>query len=83
MEGLKNESFEQAAIRELFEETGLTRTLAGPQIASRTFTMMLPSGETVFAEERFFMINANTVDPTAQGGVAMKRKSFAIIIGGQ
>ena len=58
----KNESFEQAVIRELFEETGLTRTLTGPQIASRTFTMMLPSGETVLADERFFMINANTVD---------------------
>ena len=63
----KNESFEQAAIRELFEETGLTRTLAGPQIASRTFTMMLPSGETVLAEERFFMINANTVDLDRSG----------------
>jgi len=63
----KNESFEQAAIRELFEETGLTRTLTGPQIASRTFTMMLPSGETVLAEERFFMINTNTVDLDRSG----------------
>ncbi|KYM71437.1 NUDIX hydrolase [Pantoea agglomerans] len=58
----KNESFEQAAIRELFEETGLIRTLTGPQIASQNFTMMLPSGETVLAEERFFMIDANTVE---------------------
>ncbi|UJL39231.1 NUDIX hydrolase [Pantoea agglomerans] len=58
----KNESFEQAAIRELFEETGLKETLTGPAVASRTFTMMLPSGETVLADERFFMINANTVD---------------------
>ncbi|WP_397324990.1 NUDIX hydrolase [Pantoea agglomerans] len=63
----KNESFEQVATRELFEETGLTRTLTGPQIASRTFTMMLLSGETVFAEERFFMINANTVDLDRSG----------------
>lgn len=29
--------------------------------------MMLPSGETVFAEERFFMINANTVDLDRSG----------------
>jgi len=57
-----NESFEQAALRELFEETGLTRTAAGPQIASRTFTMMLPSGENVLAEERFFIINTNKSD---------------------
>lgn len=57
-----NESFEQAALRELLEETGLIRTAAGPQIASRTFTMMLPSGETVLAEERFFIINTNKSD---------------------
>ena len=57
-----NESYEQAALRELFEETGLTRTAAGPQIASRTFTMMLPSGENVLAEERFFIINTNKSD---------------------
>ncbi|MEZ3498623.1 NUDIX hydrolase [Pantoea sp. KPR_PJ] len=63
----KNESFEQAALRELFEETGLKRTSAGPQIASRTFTMRLPSGETVLAEERFFIIIANTVDPDRSG----------------
>ncbi|QEW31670.1 NUDIX domain-containing protein [Erwinia billingiae] len=58
----KSESFEQAAIRELFEETGLKTTLTGPEIASRTFTMMLPSGETVVADERFFMINVDTVE---------------------
>jgi len=63
----KNESFEQAAIRELFEETGLIRTLTGPQIASQNFTMMLPSGETVLAEERFFMIDANTVELDLSG----------------
>jgi 8-oxo-dGTP pyrophosphatase MutT (NUDIX family) len=62
-----NESFEQAALRELLEETGLTRTLTGPQIASRTFTMMLPSGETVLAEERFFIIDADKSDLDRSG----------------
>lgn len=57
-----SESFEQAALRELREETGLIRTTAGPQVASRTFTMMLPSGETVLAEERFFIINTDKSD---------------------
>ena len=61
--GLKHdESYEQAALRELFEETGLTRKTAGPQIASRNFKMMLPSGETVLAEERFFIIHADKSD---------------------
>ncbi|WP_370425524.1 NUDIX hydrolase [Pantoea vagans] len=63
----KSESFEQAAIRELFEETGLLRTLTGPEIASRTFTMMLADGEKVVADERFFMIDANTVDLDRSG----------------
>lgn len=62
-----NESFEQAALRELFEETGLTRKTAGPQIASRTFPMMLPSGENVLAEERFFIITADKSDIDRSG----------------
>lgn len=62
-----NESFEQAALRELREETGLTRDSAGPQIASRTFEMMLPSGETVLAEERFFIIHADQWDIDRSG----------------
>lgn len=70
----KNESFEQAAIRELFEETGLIRTLTGPQIASQNFTMMLPSGETVLAEERFFMIDANTVELDRSGWISNEQE---------
>lgn len=62
-----NESYEQAALRELFEETGLTRRTAGPQVASRTFPMMLPSGENVLAEERFFIINADKSDIDRSG----------------
>jgi len=62
-----NESFEQAALRELREETGLTRDSAGPQIAARTFEMMLPSGETVLAEERFFIIHADQSDIDRSG----------------
>ena len=56
------ESYEQAAIRELFEETGMRTTSMDPPIASRTFTMQLPSGETVLAEERFFIIRRSQGD---------------------
>jgi len=51
-----NESYEQAALRELLEETGLERHSPGESVASRTFPVMLPNGETVLAEERFFLI---------------------------
>lgn len=69
-----NESFEQAALRELREETGLTRRSAGPQIDSRNFTMMLPSGETVLAEERFFVIYAEQSDIDCSGWSSNEKK---------
>ncbi|HCT2238281.1 TPA: NUDIX domain-containing protein [Klebsiella quasipneumoniae] len=62
-----NESFEQAALRELFEETGLIRKTTGPQIASRTFPMVLPSGENVLAEERFFIITTDKLEIDRSG----------------
>lgn len=62
-----NESFEQAALRELQEETGLKRDSAGAAAASRTFPMQLPDGETVLAEERFFIIHAEKTDIDCSG----------------
>lgn len=64
---VENESFEQAALRELREETGLIRESPGTQIAFRNFTMMLPSGETVLADERFFIIYADIPDTDCSG----------------
>ncbi|WP_082228439.1 NUDIX hydrolase, partial [Klebsiella variicola] len=69
-----NESFEQAALRELSEETGLTRRTAGPQVASRRFTMMLPSGETVLAEEHFFIIHTEKSDIDYSGWSSNEKK---------
>lgn len=62
-----NESFEQAALRELQEETGLKRDSAGAAAASRTFPMQLPDGESVLAEERFFIIHAEKTDIDCSG----------------
>jgi len=62
-----HETFEQAALRELLEETGLQRHAAGMSVASRTFTMMLPDGDTVLAEERFFIVRANKTDINRSG----------------
>lgn len=70
----QNESYEQAALRELFEETGLTKTTAGPQIASRNFEMMLPSGETVLAEERFFVVYADKSEIDRSGWSVNEKK---------
>jgi 8-oxo-dGTP diphosphatase len=50
------ETFAQAAIRELQEETGIQVTTVDAPIASREFVMQLPDGEQVVADERFFVI---------------------------
>jgi 8-oxo-dGTP pyrophosphatase MutT (NUDIX family) len=49
------ESFEDAARRELFEETGITAE-PGPQIARMTPEFITVQGEPVQADERFFLI---------------------------
>lgn len=50
------EGFEQAAIRELREETGIVTDRVGAPVAERAFVMTLASGEQVRAEERFFVV---------------------------
>ncbi len=50
-----DESFEDAARRELFEETGITAD-PGPQIAQMTPEFITVQGEPVQADERFFLV---------------------------
>lgn len=50
------ETFQQAACRELLEETGLIINNVGPCISTRSFEMRLPSSETVIADEQFFVV---------------------------
>ncbi|EGY4970783.1 NUDIX domain-containing protein [Salmonella enterica subsp. enterica serovar Derby] len=69
-----NESFEQAALRELREETGIIKNDVGPQVATRSFPMMLPSGETVLAEEHFFIVNVEKTDTDKTGWSNNERK---------
>ena len=54
------ETFHAAAIRELREETGIqVNTVVGP-VADRRFSMLLPSGETVFAVEQYFVVHVDS-----------------------
>jgi len=50
------ESLEQAAVRELAEETGLQRTSVGPEVARREVAFQLPDGEHVVSDERYFLV---------------------------
>ena len=50
------ETLEQAALRELVEETGLRRDSVGPEVARREVVLQLPDGEHVVQDERYFVV---------------------------
>lgn len=53
------ETLEDAAVRELMEETGMTIADAGRQVARREAVLQLPDGEHVLSDERYFVVHAN------------------------
>lgn len=53
------ESFEQAALRELWEETGIRARHLGPWVWSREGTLHFPDGPVLF-QERYFVIRVPT-----------------------
>lgn len=55
-----DESFEAAAVRELFEETGLNVQSVGRSIAFKEFLWQMPDGEHVLAVENYYVVNAAT-----------------------
>ncbi|MDJ0039157.1 MULTISPECIES: NUDIX hydrolase [Pantoea] len=63
----EGESFEQAAVRELYEETGIRQENVGPSVGERKFEMTLPSGECVLAHERFYVVTVSGDEINTQG----------------
>ncbi|HHW9100111.1 TPA: NUDIX hydrolase [Salmonella enterica] len=61
------ETFEQAAIRELCEETGVIRQSAGACVEERSFQMLLPSGENIEAREQFFIVQVSEPEINTTG----------------
>ncbi|MBX5157631.1 NUDIX domain-containing protein [Rhizobium sp. NZLR8] len=55
----KGETFEEAALRELEEETGFSGHDLTGEVGRRSFELQLTSGEVVWAEERFFGVRAH------------------------
>jgi 8-oxo-dGTP diphosphatase len=67
-----NETFLQAAKRELFEETGLqSADLIGQAVWKHEVSFQMPDGEYVLAEEHFFLIRI------ANPSISCENRTFA------
>jgi 8-oxo-dGTP pyrophosphatase MutT (NUDIX family) len=66
------ESFEDAARRELFEETGIAAD-PGPQIARMTPQFITVEGEPVQADERFFLVRVSEARIDTAGHTATEQ----------
>lgn len=66
------ESFQDAARRELFEETGITAD-PGPQIARMTPEFITVEGEPVQADERFFLVQVIDTAVSTAGHTALEQ----------
>jgi 8-oxo-dGTP pyrophosphatase MutT (NUDIX family) len=67
------ETFEQAAHRELWEETGIRAQTIGPEIGRRVFTLQMPDGEHVTADERFFLVKSGDASLSRDGWTALEQ----------
>ena len=70
------ESFEQAAVRELEEETGFRDTL-GPELFRRHIVMQLPTGDYVVSDERYFLVRAQSDALSNAGWTALEKEVMA------
>ncbi len=70
------ESFEQAARRELREETGLAVDALGESVVRPGFTMRMPDGEEVLSDERLFLVRVPASAPalSRDGWTSLERQ---------
>ena len=67
------ESFEDAAKRELREETGIDAD-PGEQIAQTTPQFVTPEGEPVQADERYFLVRVGSATISTEGHTQLERE---------
>jgi|SRR6516164_3260343 len=71
------ETFEEAAIRELREETGIRVTDTGAEVARRKLMLQLPNGELVIADERYFLVRSENATLSGEGWTVEEREVTA------
>ncbi len=68
------ETFEEAARRELSEETGIETNDVRPPIANREFVLQMYDGEQVISEERYFLVRAEGDAISREGWTELERE---------
>jgi 8-oxo-dGTP diphosphatase len=68
------ETFEDAARREMLEETGLSIADPGPEVARREASFRLTTGELVASDERFFLIRVRDLEVSSANWTALERE---------
>jgi 8-oxo-dGTP pyrophosphatase MutT (NUDIX family) len=71
------ETFADAAIRELREETGIRETRVSGPVERREVPLQLPDGERVLAIEQYFVVNADTESISRDGWTAQEMEVMA------
>jgi 8-oxo-dGTP diphosphatase len=71
------ETFEQTAIWELKEETGIEARTIGPEVAYRSVVLQLPDGEWVTADERYFLVESQDATLSRDGWTALEAEVMA------
>jgi 8-oxo-dGTP pyrophosphatase MutT (NUDIX family) len=66
----EGETFEEAAIRELREETGIQVDRVDAHVAEREFVLSMPDGKPVMAEERLFLVQVRDTTLSRDGWTA-------------
>lgn len=72
-----DESYEQAAVRELWEETGVKIANPGRQVARREVVFQLPDGEQVMADERYFVVQVHEQTVQRKGRTPLEMEVVA------
>ena len=70
----EGETLEQAAIRELFEETGLRRESVGDVVARREVILQLPDGEEAVSDEWYYLVHLGADAPSWESWTDFERE---------
>ncbi|MFK4073689.1 NUDIX hydrolase [Ectopseudomonas khazarica] len=62
-----NESYEAAAIREVYEETGIEVQSVGDCVARKEFSWLMPDGEQVIAVEHYYVVHVRDEQCSSMG----------------